>query len=234
MLNGVWSRGTVLKEPSGRAISRRTVWRGKFPPPLCRSTEYGSRTGGKQTSRAGRGPGLERGATGWKGRPSGLDARLLADLEATVEILQGVDDAAVLELLVPHHGRAEEALLADLDRLAGGDVAHPVPEGVVERVRRLGEPAVLHRERDARHDRRAVEEGDRRVHLHRHQRPVVAAAAEARHVVGDPEGGEHLAGRRKLALDANQHHRIVLSGVFPRDVVQARGGDNGQDLARQK
>src|SRR5438552_1692343 len=150
MLNGVWSRGTVLREPSGRAISRRTVWRGKFPPPLCRSAEYGSRTGGKQTSRAGRGPAWNAERRGGKD-PSGLDADLLADLEATVEIPQGVDDAAVLELLVPDHGRAEEALLADLDRLAGGDVAHSVPEGVVERVRRLGEPAVLHRERDARH-----------------------------------------------------------------------------------
>src|SRR6266702_6013491 len=226
MENGVRSTVTTRGGPSALAISRRAVFRDKRLPPPVASRQYGAGRGRTQTGQATRDRKTEETPV-----RSGLDAGLLADLEAGVEILQGIDDSAVLQLFVADHGRPEESLLADGDRLAGSDLAHMVPERVIECVRGLGEPAVLHRKGDAGDDRRAVEEGDGGVHLDRHERPVVAAAAEAGDVMGQAERREHFAGGRELALHADQHDRVVLAGVLARDVVQPGGGDDGRDLS---
>src|SRR5258708_4149492 len=99
-----------------------------------------------------------------------------------------LDHTTVFELAVGEHRGAREALIANLSGLGRDVVADPIPERMIEKVHHLCELAVMDTEARAAHDRRAVEEADRRVELHRHQRAVMAPAHRAGDVMADAEG----------------------------------------------
>ncbi len=59
----------------------------------------------------------------------------------------------------------------------------------------------------------------------------MASPHEPGHVMAEAEGSKNLTGGWKRSLHPYQGNRIILTGVFPGNVMQASGGDRGGDLA---